>query len=75
MVHTTLDKPISRIFPGQITVFKDYDLFNKSAFLTLTAFSATYWLKHVKDSFTIFTSSAKVDHIILYYFQQQRFGK
>ena len=27
------------------------------------------------ESFTIFTSSAKVDHIILYYFQQQRFGK
>ena len=26
-------------------------------------------------SFTIFTSSAKVDHIILHYFQQQRFGK
>ena len=28
----------SRIFPGQITVLKDYDLFNKSAFLTLTPF-------------------------------------
>ena len=25
-------KDFSRIFPGQITVFKDYDLFNKSAF-------------------------------------------
>ena len=31
----------SRIFPGQITVFKDYDLFNKSAFLTLTPFFKT----------------------------------
>ena len=56
----------SRIFPGQITVLKDYHLFNKSA---------NYRLKHVMESFTIFTSSAKVDHIILYYFQQQRFGK
>ena len=27
------------------------------------------------ESFTIFTSSAKVGHIILYYFPQQRFGK
>ena len=26
-------------------------------------------------SFTIFTSSAMVDHVILYYFPQQRFGK
>ena len=31
MVRTTSDKQISRIFPGQITVFKDYDLCNKSA--------------------------------------------
>lgn len=38
MVHTTLDKAISRIFPGQITVFEDCDLVNKSAFLTLTPF-------------------------------------
>ena len=27
------------------------------------------------ESFTIFTSSAIVDHIILYYFQQQDFAK
>ena len=27
------------------------------------------------ESFTIFTSSAMVDHIILYYFPQQRFVK
>lgn len=38
MVHTTLDKAISRIFPGQITVLEDCDLVNKSAFLTLTPF-------------------------------------
>ena len=34
MVHTTSDKQISqifKIFPGQITVFKDYDLRNKTA--------------------------------------------
>ena len=27
------------------------------------------------ESYTIFISSAMVDHIILYYFPQQRFGK
>ena len=41
----------------------------------LLVFLASYSLKHVMESFTIFTSSAKVDNIILYYFQQQRFGK
>ena len=68
-------KDFSRIFPRQITVFKDYDLFNKSEFLTLFPFLKPYWLRHVMESFTIFTSSAKVDLVILYYFQQQRFGK
>ena len=31
--------------------------------------------KHVMKTFTIFTSSAMVDHIILYYFPQQHFAK
>ena len=34
----------SRIFQGQITVFKDYDLLNKSA--SLTPFWTPYWLRH-----------------------------
>ena len=35
MVRATSDKQdFTRIFQGQITVFKDYDLFNKSAFFT-----------------------------------------
>ena len=33
MVRTTSDKQIARTFQGQLTVFKDYDFFNKSAFL------------------------------------------
>ena len=45
MVHTTLDKAISRIFPGQITVFEDCDLVNKSAFLTFTPFFKTLLAK------------------------------
>ena len=32
MVRTTYGEQNSRIFQGQITVFKDQDLFNKSAF-------------------------------------------
>ena len=75
MVHTTLDKAISRIFPGQITVFEDCDLVNKSAFLTFTPFFKTLLDKTGHGVIYDFTSSAKVDHIILYYFPQQRFGK
>lgn len=33
MVRTTYGEQNSRIFQGQITVFKDQDLFNKSAFI------------------------------------------
>ena len=42
---------------------------------SLTPFWTPYWLKHVMESFTIFTSSAMVDYIIFYYFSQQRFEK
>ena len=42
MVRTTYGEQNSRIFQGQITVFKDQDLFNKSAFFDpiLNALSA-----------------------------------
>ena len=42
MVCTTYGEQNSRIFQGQITVFKDQDLFNKSAFFDpiLNALSA-----------------------------------
>ena len=42
MVRTTCGEQNSRIFQGQITVFKDQDLFNKSAFFDpiLNALSA-----------------------------------
>ena len=66
-------KDFSRIFQGQITVFKDYDLPNKSVFFT--PLWSLYWLKHIRESFTILTSSAIVHHIILYYFPQQNFAK
>ena len=42
-------KDFSRIFPRQITVFKDYDLFNKPEFLTLFPVLKPYWLKHVME--------------------------
>ena len=36
----------------------------------LTPFDHPYWLKHIMESFTIFTSSAIIDHVILYDFLQ-----
>ena len=52
-------------------LFKGYDLFNKSTFFN--PLLNTLLAKHVMESLAIFTSSAMVDHIILYYFPQQRF--
>ena len=75
MVHTTSDKPISRTFQGffkdklQFAGTKNYSTNQHS----LTLFWTPYWLKHVMESFTILTSSAMVDHIILNYFPQQHF--
>ena len=42
----------------------------------MTSFWTPYWLKHLMESFTIFTSSAMVviiSHIMLYYFPQQHY--
>ena len=50
------------LFKDKLQVFKDSDLFNKSAFFNLLW--SPYWLKHDMGSFTIFTSSAIIDHII-----------
>ena len=66
-------KDFSRIFQGQITVFKDKDLFNKSAFFN--PLWSSYWLKHVMESFTIFSFSTIIEHIISYYFPQQDLAK
>ena len=68
MVRTTSDTnftDFSRIFQGQITVFKEKDLFKNLASLTLSW--TLEWLKHIKEPFTIFTSSAMVDQIILHF--------
>ena len=46
---------------------------NKSAFFN--PLWSPHCLKHVMESFTIFTSSAILDHIIWYYFLQQDFAK
>ena len=46
------------MFQGQITVFKDYNLFNKLAFFN------PLWSPYWSESFMIITSSAIVDHII-----------
>ena len=64
MVHTTSDKQISRTFQA---FFKDKLQFLGLRFF-LTLFWTHYWLKHIMESFTTLTSSAMVDHIILYYF-------
>ena len=53
-------KDFSSPFQRQITVSRT------KIFLTL--FWTHYWLKHIMESFTTLTSSAMVDHIILYYF-------
>ena len=53
-------KDFSSLFQRQITVSRT------KIFLTL--FWTHYWLKHIMESFTTLTSSAMVDHIILYYF-------
>ena len=54
-------------------VFKHKDLLKKSAFFSPSW--TPYRLKHVMESLTIFTSSAIVDHIIIYYFPEQHFAK
>ena len=58
MVRTTSDKEFSRTFQGQLTVFKDYDFFNKSAFLN-PLLNTYYWL------FTL-TVSNGVIYIIIF---------
>ena len=76
MVRTTSNKQISRTFKG---FFKDKLQSSRtkiySLHYSLTPVWTPYWLKHVMESSTIFPSSASVDHIILYFFPQQRFGK
>ena len=64
----TNSKDFSRIFQGQ-----RYIHFTNSTFFN--PFWSPYWLKHVIESFTIFTSSAIIDHIILHYFPQHDFAK
>ena len=70
-------KQISRTFQEH---FKDKLQFSRAKIYSinqrsLIPFWTPYWLKHVMKSFTIFNSSAMVDHIIFYYFPQKRFGK
>ena len=63
----------SRIFRGklQFSRTKFYSIIRQS----LTSFWTPYLLNHSMESFTIFTSSAMVDHFILCYFPQQHFAK
>ena len=62
-------KDFSSLFQRQITVSrtKIYEINQHS----LTLFWTHYWLKHIMESFTTLTSSAMVDHIILYYFSHK----
>ena len=69
MVCTTSDKQIQGLFND----FLRTKIFNKSGFFN--PLWSPYWLKHVMESSTIFTSSATVDHTILYSFPQQDFAK
>ena len=71
MVHTTSVNQISRTFQG---FFKAKLQFLRTKIYLINTRSP-YWLKHVMESFTMFTSSAIVDHIILNYLPQQHFAK
>ena len=64
---------VSRIFKGKLQFSRTtiYSINRQS----LTSFWTPYLLNHSMESFTIFTSSAMVDHIILCYFTQQHFAK
>ena len=68
MVRATSDKQLSRslhgFFKDKWQFSKTKILFNKSAFFT--PLLSPYWLKHVLESFTIFTTSVIVDHIIFF---------
>ena len=66
---------ISRTFQGQTTVFKEPTKIYSINWHSLTPLWTAYWLKHLMEPFTIFTSSAMADHIILYYVPQQHFTK
>ena len=63
----------SRIFRGKLQFSRTrfYSIIRQS----LTSFWTPYLLNHSMESFTIFTSSAMVDHFILCYFPQQHFAK
>ena len=61
-------------------LFKDKLQFSRAKIYSinrhsLIPFWTPYWQKHAMKSFTIFTSSVMVEHIIFYYFPPKRFGK
>ena len=75
----TSDKQISRTFQGS---FKDKLQFSRTKIYLIgillpnpTLLITLLRLKHVLESFTIFTSSAIVAHTFLNYFPQQDFAK
>ena len=47
-------------------LFKDKLQFSTTPFDSFNPLWSTYWLKHVMESFKIFTSSAMVDHLLIF---------